>query len=275
MIRATALALLGNYPDEKALNTLKLRLTDEDPIIRHYAVRNLRPTTIEEYKSAFVPLLTDPVKAVRAEAALQLSQLPPETFDTTWIKIFGEALAEYEQSMEYVADFPTGSYNLGNLYSRKGNAVEAEKFYRMAILTDNLFYPAKINLAMLYNSMQQNERAEQLFREVIRDHPEQSEVYYSLGLLLAEMNKLRQSAEILEMAAERMPQRARIFYNLGLIYQYINQTAKSEQNLLKAVELEPENQDFIYALVDLYTKTGNPDKATSWQLMLQNQRELR
>jgi len=268
MIRATALALLGNYPDEKALNTLKLRLTDEDPIIRHYAVRNLRPTNIDGFKSAFVPMLTDPVKAVRAEAALQLSQLPPETFDTTWIKIFGEALAEYEQSMEYVADFPTGSYNLANLYSRKGNAAEAERMYNKAIDMDHEFYPAKINLAMLYNSVQQNEKAEKLFREVIRDHPEQSEVYYSLGLLLAEMNKLRQSAEILEIAAERMPQRARIFYNLGLIYQYINQPVKAEQNLLKAAELAPENQDFIYALVDFYSRNGNGDEAGSWRSKL-------
>lgn len=272
MVRATALALLGNYPDEKALNTLKLRLTDEDPIIRHYAVRNLHPATIEGFKSAFVPMLTDPVKAIRAEAALQLSQLPPETFDSTWINVYGEALAEYEKSMEYVADFPTGSYNLANLYSRKGNAGEAEKYYRKAILTDNLFYPAKINLAMVYNASGENEKAEKLFREVIQNHPEQQEVYYSLGLLLAEMNKLSESAKMLEEAGRRMPGRPRIFYNLGLIYQYLNQPEKAERNLLKAAETEPLNRNFIYALVDFYTKTGNKQKASEWSSRIHNKR---
>jgi predicted CXXCH cytochrome family protein len=268
MVRATALALLRNYPDEKALNTLILRLTDEDPVIRHYAVRNLFPSTVEQFKSALIPMLADPVKAVRAEAALRLSQLPAEAFDASWKKVYDEALAEYEEAMKYVADFPTGSYNLANLYSRKGNAVEAEKYYRKAILTDNLFYPAKINLAMVYNTMGENEKAEQLFREVITNHPEQTEAYYSLGLLLAEMNQLTESAEMLEMAAELIPERARIFYNLGLIYQYINRADKAEKNLLKAVEMEPGNQSFIYALVDFYTKTGNRTEAAFWQSRL-------
>lgn len=269
MVRATALALLGNYPDASALNTLKLRLTDEDPVIRHYAVRNLHPQTIEAFKSAFVPMLSDPVKAIRVESALQLSQLSPESIDTTWASVYNEALAEYEKSSEYMADFPAGSYNLANLYSRKGNADMAEKYYKKTIETDNQFYPAKINLSMVYNAKGENKKAEKLFREVLHDHPEQSEVYYSLGLLLAEMNKLPESADMLEIAGERMPERPRIFYNLGLIYQYINQPEKAEHNLLKAIELEPENQSFIYALVDYYSKAGKHDKAAQWQQKVQ------
>jgi len=264
MVRATALALLSNYPDEKAFITLKLHLTDEDPIMRHYAARNLNPTSIDGYKASFVPMIYDPVKAVRIEAALKLSQLPAETIDSSWSKPYREALDEYESSMLYVADFPSGSFNLANLYSRLGKTKDAEFNYKKSIATDSEFYPAKINLAMLYNAQQQNEKAEQLFREVIQMHPEQSEVYYSLGLLLAEMNKLPESAEVLEKAGELIPERARIFYNLGLIYQYLNNSAKAEKAFLKAIDLEPENRDFIYAIADFYNKSGNPQKAKYW-----------
>lgn len=269
MVRATALSLLANYPDEKALNTLNLHLSDEDPIMRHYAVRSLNPGTIEAFKASFVPMLHDPVKAVRVEAALKLSQLPAQAMDLSWIKNYNEALAEYEQAMEYTGDFSIGSYNLANLYSRQGKSAAAEQNYRKAISIDDQFFPAKINLAMLYNAQQQNEKAEKLFKEVVQNHPEQTDVYYSLGLLLAEMNKLQESAEVLEKAGELMPGRARIFYNLGLIYQYLNKPIQAEESLMKAINLEQENKDYIYALVDFYTKTGKEVKAGAWIKKLQ------
>jgi predicted CXXCH cytochrome family protein len=268
MIRATALSLLANYPDEKAKNTLALHLSDEDPIMRHYAVRNLNPASIEEFTTYFVPMLYDPVKAVRTEAALKLSQLPAEARDSSWVKPFDEALAEYEAEMIYTADFAPGSFNLANLYYRQGKIDKAESNFKKALAIDNLFFPAKVNLAMMYNSQQKNQKAVQLFREVIRDHPEQYDIYYSLGLLLAEMNNLPEAAEALEQAAGFMPYQPRIAYNLGLIYQYLNQNKKAEQWLLKAYELEPENGNFIYALADFYSKTGQQQKADEWMQML-------
>jgi predicted CXXCH cytochrome family protein len=264
MVRATALSLLANYSDEKAYNATKLLAQDADPVMRHYAVRSLNPTSIDEFTLAFVPMLHDPVKAVRIEAALKLSQLPAQVIDSAWMQPYREALAEYEKSMLYAADFPSGSFNLANLYTGIGKTEEAMQNYKKAINTDQAFFPAKINLAMLYNAQGQNQMAEQLFKEVIRDHPEQSEVYYSLGLLLAEMNRLGESAQVLEQAAAMMPERSRIYYNLGLIYQYLDNPAKAEKSLLKAVETEPSNQDFIYALFDFYQKTNQEEKAKLW-----------
>jgi tetratricopeptide (TPR) repeat protein len=264
MVRATALSLLANYTDEKAFNTTKLLMTDADPVMRHYAVRNLNPASVEEFIAAFVPMLHDPVKAVRSEAASKLSQLPAQAIDSSWAQVYRETLVEYENSLYYNADFPSGSFNLANLYARIGKPDQAELNYKKAIATDNEFFPAKINLAMLYNAQQQNQKAAQLFREVISEHPEQGEVYYSLGLLLAEMNQLNESAEMLEKAAALIPERSRIFYNLGLIYQYLNNPAKAEKSLLKAVDMEPANQDYIYALVDFYQKSGDQEKVKLW-----------
>lgn len=272
MVRATALSLLANYSDEKAFNTTKLLMQDADPVMRHYAVRSLNPASAEEFIVAFVPMLHDPVKAVRTEAAFKLSQLPAQAIDSAWAQAYREALAEYENAMLYAADFPSGSFNLANLYSRIGKPEQAELNYKKAIATDNEFFPAKVNLAMLYNAQQQNQKAAQLFREVIKEHPEQSEIYYSMGLLLAEMNQLNESAEMLEKAAALLPERSRIFYNLGLIYQYQNNPAKAEKSLLKAVDIEPANQDYIYALVDFYQKTGDQKKAKLWSQQLRPSR---
>ena len=257
MIRATALSLLANYNDTKSLEAIRLMLNNDDPIMRHYATRVYNPQTMEAYKAGFVPLLNDPVKAVRIEAAQKLSQLPPEAMDSAWIKYYDEAIDEYISAMEYTSDFAAGRHNLANLQARTGKAAEAERNYLGALKIDRSFYPTKVNLAMLYNSHQQNEKAEELFREVIRDHPDQHDLYYSLGLLLAEMNKLKEAAEVLEKAAVFMPERSRIHYNLGLIYQYLTENEKAEKSLLQSNRLEPENQDIIYAIAVFYSKNND------------------
>jgi len=271
MIRATALSLLANYSEVKSIEAIELRLTDEDPAIRYYATRVYHPLTIDAYKKAFVPMLHDPVKAIRAEAALQLSQLPPTAFDSTWYKSYQEALTAYADAMRFTSDFAASRHNLANLQSRTGKKEDAEKNYLAALQIDGTFFPAKVNLAMLYNAQQQNEKAEKLFREVIRDYPDQHEIYYSLGLLLAEMNKLEESAVLLEKAAEFQPDRSRIYYNLGLIYQYLSQHDKAELALLQANILEPLNKDIIYAIAVFYSKINDEGKSEEWMKKLSPQ----
>ena len=268
MVRATALALLANYDHNAATATLRKHLSDDDPIMRYYAVYNLNPSSIEEFIGDFVPMLQDSVKAIRSEAANQLTQLPTKYIDSSWRQNYSDALHEYAQAQEYMADFPTGAYNLANLEMRQGKQEAAMGNYLKAIEIDNQFFPAKINLAMLYNGQKKNREAERLFREVLRDNPEQTEIYYSLGLLLAEMNRYDEAATNLEKAGEKMPQQSRIFYNLGLVYQYLQQPVKAEKTFLKALALEPENQSYIYALVDFYIKSGQPAKAEKWSTKL-------
>jgi len=251
MVRATALSLLDNYDDESTVNAMKLHLANEDPIIRHFAVRSFHAPDVEDYKSSLVPMLSDPVKAVRIEAAYGLSMLPAAMHDSSWVKVYQEALHEYEQAMIYTADFASGSYNLANLYSRKGDVKQAESWFLKAISIDDEFFPAKINLAMLYNMQQENDKAEALFREVLAQDPEQPEVYYSLGLLLAEMQRYTEAAKMLEKAGELMPERSRIFYNLGLLYDYLGKREKALFNLKKAMALDPANREYDAALTSV------------------------
>ena len=91
--------------------------------------------------------------------------------------------------MEYVADFPTGRYNLGNFYSKRKEFSRAEENYREAIDIDNLFYPAKVNLAILYYQQGKAEPAERLFRDLIANHSDLTEGYYYLALLYGEQKR--------------------------------------------------------------------------------------
>ncbi len=261
IVRATALSLLSAFPGEESTRAYELALMDEEALIRRTSIEGMRFLDINRQLALISPLLYDPVKAVRIEAASKLAGEPSRHLDANRRQAFETALEEFVASMEYSGDFAFGRYNLGNLYAELNRIDDADRNYQAAIKIDDLFYPAKVNLAMLYNRLGDNDRAEQLLSEVLSAHPELYDIAYSLGLLLAEKKQYDEAAVYLERAAKGMPERARIHYNLGLLLQYLKRDAESEAALLKALELEKDNMDYMHALADYYLKRGKFQQA--------------
>ncbi|MGD9335614.1 MAG: multiheme c-type cytochrome [Desulfobacterales bacterium] len=261
IVRATAISLLTAHPGEDTFQAMKLALMDDEALIRRTAVESIAPSNQKVYTELIAPLLYDPVKAVRMEAARRLAEKPSVSLDPDQEKIFKVVLNEFVTSMQYSADFAFGRYNLGNLYVALNRPEDAIRNYLAAIKIDGLFYPAKVNLAMFYNQKGENGKAEMLFREVIQEHPELHEIAYSLGLLLAEMKKYDQAAIYLGKAAKGMPEHARVHYNLGLLLQYLQIDEKAEQALVKALEIDPNSMEYLYALTEFYLKRKKYQKA--------------
>jgi tetratricopeptide (TPR) repeat protein len=261
IVRATALSLLVAYPEDDTTEAFKLAMMDDEALIRRTAIDSLNLTDEKQLVGVFGPLLYDPVKAVRMEAAQRLAGQPEKLLSTEERRVFQAALDEIKTSMTYSADFAFGRYNLGNLYTALNRTEEAIRNYEAAIKIDDLFYPAKVNLAMLYNQRGKNERAEVLLREVVGAHPELYDAAYSLGLLLAEMKQYAEAAEFLERAANGLPERPRIHYNLGLVLQYLKRDAEAEAALRAALDLASHNLDYLYALADHHIKRGQFEKA--------------
>lgn len=261
IVRATALSLLGAYPGQETTEAYRKALMDGEPLIRRTAVDHIEIPDPEKLGALIGPMLYDPVKAVRIEAARKLAGAPAKRLGPEQQRVFEAALSEYVASMTYSADFSFGVYNLGNLYASLGRPDEAIENYLAAIEIDAQFYPAKVNLAVLYNQKGENERAERLLREVLAAQPEMHDVEYSLGLLLAEMKRYGEAAVYLEKASKGMPDQGRIQYNLGLLFQQLKRDSEAEAALRKALEMEPVNMDYLYALADLYLKRGDLLKA--------------
>ena len=254
IVRATALMQLSFYSGAESRQALRRSLADEEALIRQTATRYLPTAGPQADLQLFAPLLYDPVRAVRIEAAQKLAIIPKEKMAPEIKKKFHSALNEYVAAMERMGDFATSRHNLGNLYANLGKIEKATVNYRKAIEIDRLFYPAKVNLAMIYNNRQELDLAEELLREVVLDYPEMHEIKYSLGLLLAERKQYEEAADFLKQAAVGLPRRARIQYNLGLLLQQLNRDQAAELALQKAVDIEPDNIDFLYALADFYLK---------------------
>jgi tetratricopeptide (TPR) repeat protein len=261
IVRATALDYLAGYPGEAATEAFSAALQDPDPLIRYTALANASASTPERYLDLLSPLLFDPVKAVRIEAASRLAAAPVEMLQAYQLAQFDTAVAEYEAVMRYALDFAAAGQNLGNLFAARGDAFQAEYYYRAALLIDDLFFPAKSNLALILNSQGRNAEAERLLREILDADPNQAETAYSLGLLLAEMERVDEAVEFLGQAADQMPERARIQYNHGLALQAVGRMDEARTALTRAVDLEPDNVDFLFGLADHFVKREEWERA--------------
>jgi Tfp pilus assembly protein PilF len=241
-------------------------LTDPEALIRHTAVRQLSRIEAGPRKTLLVAMLYDPVKAVRMEAANQISAIADPALRQDHDRVYRSGLDEYTAAMTYSADFAFGRFNLGNLSSNLKQAEQAAEQYQAAIKIDNQFYPAKVNLAMLYNRKGDNAAAERLFRETLALRDDLPEVHYSLGLLLAEEKRYTEAVQYLETASQAMPHYARVHYNAGQIWDYLNRPDKAQAALERSYALEPQNPDYLKALVRYYVKH---DKFTRIEKMAQ------
>lgn len=261
IVRATALAELAPYGESVGAEAFLAALADEESLLRQVAVRHLPLTDSTRRQKLLIPMLYDPVRAVRIEAAAALAAIPEAKLSADVRLKFEDALAEYRLAMERTADFPQSRHNLGNLYTNLGKPDEAERHYLKAIEIDQAFYPAKVNLAMLYNQKGRNPEAEQLLRDVVSRHPDFHEIKYSLGLLMAEQGRFTEAAVFLSDAAAGLPQRSRIHYNLGLLLQKLRRDDEAETALHNALRVEPQHPEYLYALAVFYLERRDLSKA--------------
>ncbi len=264
IIRATAIRYLSAYPSVKAQDALRKALNDPDPLLRLTAAENYLPADSATLLQALLPLLGDPIKSVRMEAASRLATYPKTAFGELQLPLFVRALEEYKQSQEYVADFPAGSYNLGNYYSKLKDLPRAEENYLAAIAIDNLFYPAKLNLALIYYKQGKTGPAERLYLDLVENHPEVAEGFYYLALLYGEQKRYTEAITLLETASALPDCNPRAWYNLGLLYQATGQNDKCVAALQRGLNEESCSYDLLYALFAFYMNQHDRVKATPY-----------
>ncbi|MEJ2595663.1 MAG: tetratricopeptide repeat protein [bacterium] len=267
-IRATALSAMAELNDTAYRNLLAKQWADIEPSVRHTSLSQYDILSVEDAQK-ILPLLNDPVKAVRMDAAYKLSVIPRDDIPVHYRSSLDAAISEYREAMEYTADFATSRHNLGNLYNNLGEPQKAIAQYKEAIRIDNAFYPSKINLAMAYNGLGQNDKAEIIFRDILSRHPEVVGAAYSFGLLLAEMEKYDEALLYLEKAASQQPQNPRVLLNYGQLLDFKGQTAKAQQTLEKSLALEPDNPEIMIRVVEFYLKHDMLGKAKELTLRYQ------
>jgi len=290
-IRASAIALLSGYRSGGGEAAAVAGLEDPDELIRAVSVRSLEYLEPDQLHRRLTPMLDDPVRAVRTEAARLLTRIPLRAFSSKERAAFDRGLEEYMEGQECVGDQAAAHLNMAVIHTnlaedevnRARQAYQQEirldsgatekardryhkavrqatekafQEYQRALRIDPRFVPAKINLAMLHDQRGEKREAERQFREVLQIDPELAEIHYSLGLLLAEdESQLAEAAESLAAAAELSPENPRIHYNLGLAYQTLGRATDAEKELKQALRLAASDPtDCLTALAILYSQ---------------------
>jgi pentatricopeptide repeat protein len=261
IVRATALRALAAYPPESNLPVVQRALADDEPLLRHAAVEAAVADSPAALAELLAPLLYDPVRAVRLRVASQLAGVPREFLTSEQSAALDRELDAYVAAMRSMLDFASSGLNLGNLYEARGDAGNAEQYYRKAIEVDDLFFPAKMNLAVLLSRTGRDGEAESLLREVLAVYPEQYDAAYSLALLLAGSGRLDEALTFLDQAAKGLPGYSRIHYNRGLLLAQMGRDEDAEAALRTALQLQPESVDYLYALIDFCARRGRPEEA--------------
>lgn len=260
LVRATALSLLGRYQGEDVVSVFRQSLESDETILRRTALMFLPSLVSEEQMEMAGPLLADPVKGVRIEAARALTRFPSEQLKR-WQKPFEQALNEFEEIALYSADFAASRLNLGALSSYKGEPEEAEKHFKKAVAIDRDFYAARTNLAVLYSRQGKNDLAEEQLRKTLSVNPDLPDVNYSLGLLLSEQKQYESAVKHLRQAAVGMPTNARVHYNLGQLLAFLRNDQEAETALLQTVAIDPGNMNYLQAIAQFYLARGKYPQA--------------
>ncbi len=262
--RATALAQIGPYLDAATVDVLTLGLSDTDPGVRAAAVAQLESVPAEMRVRLAFPMLEDPVRAVRIEAARSLAPIPTGDLPEHQRLLLDKAVREYIAAQQAMAERPEAQANLGNLYAALGEAEQATVAYETAIDLNPAYVPAYVNLADLYRAQGKEAGAENALRRAARVSPGNADVHHALGLSLVRQQRTQEGVEALRLASTLNPDNPRYIYVYAVALNSTGEPEKAIMTLQGAHNRHPDNRDILSALVAFHRDAGNQAAARSY-----------
>jgi Flp pilus assembly protein TadD len=250
--RATSLAQLNAPLSQAALDSLAATLRDENPLIRLAGLQVLANAPINARMQLAFPLLFDPVRTVRIEAASVLAPLPRNENQRA---AFERAAGEFVESQRYNADRPEARNNLGTFYGNRGDPVKAEEEIKAAIRLDRFFIPAYVNLADLYRAGGRDPDGEVTLRQGLNVAPKNAILHHALGLVLMRLKRSDEALRELERATALEPGNARFAYVYAVALHSTGRVDAAIAKLEKAL-LAPNDRDIVTALASFHQARG-------------------
>jgi tetratricopeptide (TPR) repeat protein len=261
--RATALSRLSASRDPKIFSQLVDGLYDEDEMVRLAAVETVARITPSMSSQALPPLLNDSLRSVRMEAARALAGAAEQQLKPEYRAPFNKALDEYIAAQQFNADRPESLTNLGSLYAERGDAAQAEAYFRRAIALD-AFPAAVVNLASLYQHLGEEPRVEKALREGLARSPEDASLHHVLGLALARQQRLPDALAELAKAHQLAPTNLRYRYVYAVALNSAGQAAKAIKVLEDTHQDFPQDSDVLLGLITFNRDLGQLTAAKRW-----------
>ncbi len=266
--RATALSLLPDYLTPAGLPAVQSSLNDSDALVRREAVQALDPLPPQERVRLAAPLLTDPIRSVRIEAARLLAGTQPNLLQESQKTALDRAVSELIAAEMAAADRPENHVNLALLYSQMGRMSEAESELQIALRLDPRDVPAMVNLADLYRTQNRDDQGEPWLQKAIAVMPNAAEPVHALGLLKIRQKQYPQALNFLGKAAALQPSNVRYSYVYAVALNSTGQPDQAIAILQQAHQRRPADRQVLMGLIAFLRDKGNLPLAISYARQL-------
>ncbi len=239
-------------------------LADGEALVRLAATQALEPLGVADRYQVAYPLLDDPIRAVRLQAARLLAPVPLDRVPPEQAERLQEAFAQYERTLVSLGDRPESLTALANFHHARGATGRAEAEYRRAIARHPWFTPAYVNLADLLRATGRDGEGEKILRRALATAPADAATHHALGLALIRGRRYEDAAHHLETAARLAPESARYAYVHGLAVQQVRGRSAAIAILTQAHTIHPRDRDILLALATMSRDVGRADEAVAW-----------
>jgi predicted CXXCH cytochrome family protein len=266
--RATALSILATYAPPPTDAAVRAGVADDSALVRRAAARALSNTEPGAAANTLAPLLSDPVRAVRIEAAEVLAGLPADNMPANVATAFSLATDEYVGAQVLNADRPEAHLNLGLHYARENHFDKAEAELKTALSLDPSFAPAAVNLADLYREQNRDGEGERVLKDALGRSPNDASLDHALGLLMVRQKRSADGLDLLRAAARSEPGNARYVYVYAIALNDVGQTKAAIETLEKSVKTHHYDRDSLAALVNFLEQSGDLAEAVTYAQQL-------
>ena len=208
-----------------------------------------------------LPLLDDPVRLVRIDAARTLANVPKETLSETQQSAIQRGVTEVIATEKTNAERPEAWLNIGLIYTDHRQWEHAEVAYRTALELQPDFTQAAVNLADLYRLRGRDEEGEKVLRQALSLDPHNAAAHHALGLLLIRQKQPSGALAALAEAARLGEDNPRYGYVYAVALNSVGQGAAAIQVLKKVLVRHPNNRDALLALTTFQRDAGERDAA--------------
>jgi tetratricopeptide (TPR) repeat protein/cytochrome c553 len=256
IVRATAVDLLARCLSTNSVPALERALEDPDGLVRSAALDTLAALPPPDRVRLAYPLLSDPLRGVRIEAASALADAA-HSLDPTQRRAFDTALAEYRAAQATNADRPESYANLGSIAAQLGDRKRAREAYDAGLKVGTWFAGLWINLADLQREEGNEAECERTLRRGLEVAVDKAALHHALGLALARQQRLDEALVELKRAAELAPSDTRLAYVHGIALLSAGRPTDARVVLRAALAQRPADRELLYALATLERDLGN------------------
>ncbi len=254
--RATAFAELGTPTSRATAAALMEGLRDPSALVRLGALQTLASIPLDARAPLAVPLLSDPMRAVRIEAASVLAPVASQ-LDITQKAAFDRAAAEYIAAERYRADRREHRTNLGSFLAALGRYDEATLEFRAALALDPRYVPAYANFADMLRAHGNEAAATVVLLDGLKAVPAAATLQHSLGLALVRQGETESAVVALQRAVTLDPSNPRYAYVYAVALNSTGKPAEAIRVVEQALKQHPYSRDLLTVRVLFLRDTGN------------------